>query len=509
MSWTFNFLEMDFCKKDNFKWPWAAFAVSAAFFIFYAFGAQRGMSWQDSGEFQYRVMARDLVWNSGIARSHPGYIMAASAFSAIVRVISRGTMWTGFGTTLFSAFSMSVAIFLIFAIVYRATTRTDAALLASATLGFAHMAWWMASMAEVYASSLAFSMAEFYLLGTVMKTDGRRHMPVLCLLFLISGIHFSFHNFALLNLPVYVVCTLSRDRRFFREAMLGAAVFCIGALPIIRLAAAELSDGSGFAATIRSVLFGTDYMGVVLGTSKPPLMRIVASYALASLSLLAPAWLLVARGIRSCARGEAHGRALAALTAIHVLFWCRYFVPDQATFIVPLLGWLAIWVGLGAAKMEPRKLKGLLIVSVAFQLVLPHCALQCARHSELSRRVIAAKRTIPFRDEAAYWLIPWKRNETSAAAFTKAALLEMPEGGALFADSTTAPPLMIQNLSTKGRGLDFRLITPWSRDPLPDPAATACFAVSDATPYLPTEWRQRYATKKQGILYGVVAEGDE
>lgn len=500
---------MSSCKKDDSRWPWVAFAVATAFFIFYAFGAQRGVSWQDSGEFQYRVIARDLVWNSGIARAHPGYIMASSAFSSIVRFLSCGTAWIGFGTTLFSAFSMAVALFFIFAVVYRATMRTDAALLASATLGLAHMAWWMASMAEVYASSLAFSMAEFYLLDAVMKTDGRRHTHLLCLLFLVSGIHFSFHNFALLNLPVYIACTLSRDRRFFREAMLGAAAFCIGALPIIRLAAAELSDGSGVAATVRSVLFGTDYMGVVLGTSKPPLMRIVASYALASLSLLAPAWLLLARGIRSCARENALGRALTALTAIHALFWCRYFVSDQATFIVPLLGWLAIWVGLGAAKMEPRKLKGLLIVSVAFQLVLPHCALQCARHSELSRRVIAAKRTIPFRDEAAYWLIPWKRNETSAAAFTKAALLEMPEGGALFADSTTAPPLMIQKLSTGGKGLDFRLVTPWSREPLPDPSATACFTVSDAAPYLPAEWRQRYATKKQGHLYSVVAEDDE
>ncbi len=495
--------------KKNFRWLWAAFAVAVAFFIFYAFGAQRGMSWQDSGEFQYRVMARDLVWNSGIARAHPGYIMAASAFSTILGFISCGTIWTGFGTTLFSAFSMSVAIFFLFAIVYRATMRMDAALLASATLGCAHMAWWMASMAEVYASSLAFSMAEFYLLDAVMKTDGRRHIRVLCLLFLISGIHFSFHNFALLNLPVYIACILRRDRRFFREAVFGAMAFCIGSAPIIRLAAAEFSSGSGFAATLKSILFGTDYMGVVLGTSRPPLMRIVASYALASLSLLAPAWLLVAKGMRTCITGGALRRALAALTAIHALFWCRYFVADQATFIVPLLGWLAIWVGLGAAKMPPHKLRALLVASVAFQLVLPRCALHVAKHSELSKKVIAAKRAIPFRDEAAYWLLPWKRKEISAVEFTKAVLLEMPEGGTLFADSTTAPPLMMLRLAEGKTELGFRLATPWSKEPLPDPATTACFAVSDSAPYLPTAWRERHVTEKRGSLYKIEVGSDE
>ena len=38
-----------------------ALLVSAAFLVLYALGAQRGMSWQDSGEFQFRVLAGDLT----------------------------------------------------------------------------------------------------------------------------------------------------------------------------------------------------------------------------------------------------------------------------------------------------------------------------------------------------------------------------------------------------------------------------------------------------------------
>ncbi|MBP5319478.1 MAG: hypothetical protein J6334_00710, partial [Kiritimatiellae bacterium] len=37
----------------------------------YLLSAQRGFSWQDSGEYQFRVLANDLRWCSGIARAHP------------------------------------------------------------------------------------------------------------------------------------------------------------------------------------------------------------------------------------------------------------------------------------------------------------------------------------------------------------------------------------------------------------------------------------------------------
>ena len=56
--------------------------VLAAFYLLYAFTAQRGVSWQDSGEFQYRAFIGDYHWHSGIARAHPLYILLARGFAA-------------------------------------------------------------------------------------------------------------------------------------------------------------------------------------------------------------------------------------------------------------------------------------------------------------------------------------------------------------------------------------------------------------------------------------------
>jgi hypothetical protein len=496
-------------------------------------------------------MAGDLAWHSGIARAHPGYVVAASVFSRLLGLVSGGAVGAPFGTTLFSAFSMSVTLFLLFIIVRRATGRIGPALLATITLGLAHMARWMSTMAEVYAPSLAFSMAELLLLDLAVRRPERRRI-FLPLLFLVSGIHFSFHNFALLNLPVWIVAAFGRSvvgslirlfvdslHRLFVDSskcrassenlksqisnsksnisyllsaiyyLLSLSLFALGASPILYLAACEARVGAGGADILRSILFGDGYMGDVLGLSKVSAGRVAASYALAALSVLAPAWALSIRGMRTPATdspSRVMRRALAALTVIHAVFWCRYFVPDQATFILPLLGYLAVWTGIGAAALPRTALRRIVIVSAAVQMFVPPLALVAARRCELCQNILSARRQVPYRDEAAYWILPWKHNERSAEAFARAVLVETPSGATLYADSTTSPPLMMLELSGGAKGLGFRLATPWAQAPLPSPRETECFVVSCEAPYLPPQWRQGFRFERLGAMCRVVAE---
>lgn len=492
----------------NWKSVIAPLALAAAFIAFYAFCAQQGMSWQDSGEFQFRVMTNDLAWHSGIARAHPGYIQAARTFAKLAYAVTGGAVWTGFGVTLFSGFAMSVALLLLYTVVRRLTGKSLPALVAALTLGLAHMAWWMSCVAEVYTSSLLFSMMEFLILCAIAEHEGRRSLLV-PMLFLFAGDHFSFHNFALLNLPVYVVFAAALMRRTMRPlrlaciATLSAALFCLGAFPVLRLAAASLAGGTGFGDVCASVLFGTGYRGAVLGLSRPDVARVLASYAFAALSVISPAWLLAPAGMRAAPSCDAHmavRRALIALTAIHAVFWCRYFVPDQATFVIPLLGYLSIWVGIGASRITPRALRVIVIASAAVQLVLPNCALYAARQSPLFHRVMSARREVPFRNEAAYWIQPWKRHEHSADEFVKWVIIQMPPGGTLYADPTTAPPLMMLQAAGGDEGLGFRLLTPWSAGPLPE-ADDKTFCVSGEAPYVPAKWRERCDFAREGMLH--------
>ena len=50
-------------------WGWGGL-VFICFLAVYAWTAQRGVSWQDSGEYQSRILAGDYQWHSGIARAH-------------------------------------------------------------------------------------------------------------------------------------------------------------------------------------------------------------------------------------------------------------------------------------------------------------------------------------------------------------------------------------------------------------------------------------------------------
>jgi len=135
------------------------------------------------------------------------------------------------------------------------------------------------------------------------------------------------------------------------------------------------------------------------------------------------------------------GAALLALTVLHAFFWVRYLVPDQATFLLPTLGLLAVWAGVGAARVL-RERRGWFAPSVAVSLacsvLAPHAVCRTAE-----RLLPPRSRVLPFRDEFAYWAYPWKHNENSAERFVEAVARERyPEGMVVWADTTAVAPLM-------------------------------------------------------------------
>jgi hypothetical protein len=135
------------------------------------------------------------------------------------------------------------------------------------------------------------------------------------------------------------------------------------------------------------------------------------------------------------------GAALLALTVLHAFFWVRYLVPDQATFLLPTLGVLAVWAGVGAARVL-REWRGWfapsLAVSLACSVLVPHAVCRTAE-----RLLPPRSRVLPFRDEFAYWAYPWKHNEDSAERFVEAVARERyPEDMVVWADTTAVAPLM-------------------------------------------------------------------
>ena len=423
-------------------------AIGAAAFAVYALTAQRGISWQDSGEYQYKFLTQAYTWDvgSGLARLHPTYVLITRAVAACLPFVP-----TPYVYALSSGLGMAVALCALSVALYVITQSYPAALVAAVLLGGAHMAWWLSAMTEVYTWSLAFFMLELACLSACLKRQG--FLWFAGVLFF-NGCHFGVHNFALLNLPVYATVFLY----FFRQRAWRwgacAGVWCLGALPIILPILRYAAESQSVGAVAQSVLFGNFFQQKVLNLDLRHSSLWLSNMALSSCSLCNPCWLYAAFALVTVTlkRRRAltqHGfvknawlcGSLLALTGIHFVFWVRYTVPDQATFMLPTLGMLAVWAGIGAAFWV--KVRWLVPVSLALAAACSVLApLTFYRVAE--RYVPPRTRLLPFRNEFAYWAYPWKQQEDSAERFV-AAIAEQtyPEGMVVWVETTAIMPLMV------------------------------------------------------------------
>jgi hypothetical protein len=500
--------------------------IFAGFFLLYAATAQRGVSWQDSGEFQYRALVHDYSWVSGIAIAHPAYIVGADLFSSLFPVSCR--VYT---INLFSGLGMVIALMLLARLLTLLQFKNSTVLLTVLTLGLSHMAWWLSTIAEVYTWSLAFLMAELLCVAKLcgkdsgLRVQGSREesmkqlpqqapkdLYLWLLLALINGLHASFHNFAFLNLPVYGVLFLYLQ---WRKSLLQSTAFLfltacawfIGACLLVALFLLEWSETHSFTSTLKSLFFSREFETVVAGTRAINWSLAKMNLALACISFVSPVWLFVCFAGRNRKTYSCFKLSLLGLTALHFFFWIRYFVPDQATFLLPTLGLLAIWAGIGldsvtfGRKQLPFLATAILLCALATPLLLHHILL-------VKQGGVKRVRQLPFRDESSYWLYPWKQNERSAASFIEEVRKLLKAGDLLIADNTAAGPVMAAQaaglLSPKIRNITFftgeteaELLTLVEKQ-------ERVYIVSPVPGYAsPALLTDQFTFKKEGVLYRV------
>lgn len=484
--------------------------VGMVFFIIYALTAQQGISWQDSGEYQFRVLDHgvDTLLVGGIARIHPAYIGTCRAFVAIASPFASPCH----AVTLFSGFCMAVALGLMSWLLSLCTGRRAIAAMAAASLGLAHMAWWLSCMAEVYTMSLAFIFAELLLLRKSFNDP--RFWP---LLFFVNALHLCAHDFALIGLAVYGISFLAAGN--WKRPLLilpCIAAFALGGIPVWVLMVRYMAAGNSLVAAVSSLLFGEAFAEQVTGTGSLRTGFLLANLGLAAMSFVTPAWLFAASGFRSGLSGDKpFKRALIAVTALHALFWIRYNVPDQATFVLPTLGLLFLWAGIGMSA-HPRRAVAAVAIGVALQLLAPIVATSILHTPSFES--VAAKihsRVLPYRDDISYWMKPWKHNEHSAEMFAADVLAQLTDGDMLFADNTPAAPILVARLLEKDKTFNWELSSPFTDESLFRKTYEAgrrndLYVVSTEWAYGPGVEGARY--EQCGVLYRLSAapgQGDQ
>ncbi|MBR4170257.1 MAG: DUF2723 domain-containing protein [Kiritimatiellae bacterium] len=464
-------------EKNNRRVCFAcALGVFVLFLLIYSLTAQRGLSWQDSGEFQFRVLSGDYRWSSGIARAHPLYIAIAQALSVTTSWLFRllganpETTFAGrvYAINFASGLGMAVALAFVFSCIRRVTGHYVGAWIAVTVLGFSQMVWWMSSMAEVYTWSLACLAVELYCVVRLLETS--HPLRWMAILFLANGMHAAIHDFAFLDLAVLVpfaIWYLLRSRgRLWVGALTGSVGWCVGAAPLLFLFGEEWRETGLFWETVKSLLFGREFESVVMGTGPVRWRLVLSNLALVGIGFLNPAWLFaIASVTRTVQDGGEEGRGenrvfrivLVCLTILHFLFWVRYFVPDQATFILPTAALLSVWVGLGVERMKlaPSRTIEYAFLSLSFSILVP---LVLAKALTLHDFGMNRMRQLPFRQEASYWILPWKHTENSAKRFIESvADMRLGTNDIIVADNTAAAPL--QAFVAGGHPLCGRIIS--------------------------------------------------
>lgn len=346
------------------------FVLFGAFFALYASTAQRGLGWADSGEFQHWALdCTSLLCGASFSNAHPLYV-----------ALARFTADTPYGVTLVSSFfgALSVAGFSL-------CSRNPAL---SVLFGFSQMLWRLSCLAEVQTMSLAFTV---FGVAAFQKWIVTRRNGWFVLVAFLAGLHLECHNFALLLLPVYGIAALL-FRLPVKGYFLSAAAFAAGAAGWIYAI---------FTRGLQDVFVGR-YGAVVSGFLPQDLLSTAFNAALASLSFAVPVGVALFR-VRGTIKSNPWW--LWGFFGINFLFFVRYFVPDQATFLLPTLFFL--YLLLAKVRLSVRTTLAL----TAVQVLLPVCL-----YGVLSAMPVPEGRTRlhPHRNEASYFALPWKFHDDSA-----------------------------------------------------------------------------------------------
>lgn len=417
------------------------------FSLFYVLTAQQGISWQDSGMFQWRILNGDYIGKLGLALAHPLYIALGQLFV----LLPAGSFAAKLNCA--SGVGMAIALANIAIIATWCTGQRWIGFATAAILSVMHTVWWLATITEVYTWHVALFTGELMLLINVIK---KPRWQTAAFLFFINGLNLSIHNLALLPLPVYVfvvILLLAKKRLPGMTVFISGAAYGLGASLFIILIINQAVQTGNITRALQSALFGSSYAPAVLNT-KMSWDYLKINTALISLNFLNPIVLFAILGWRHMKRqvGGFIAGVLVAITILEFVFVIRYPVPDQFTFFLPSLVMIALASSIGMSVLVNRSRawqRTVMSGCICSILLPPLLYAGIPLIIQLMGINLHRPRELPFRDEVRYWAIPWKHNEHSAEIFAKAALVEASPAGTIACDSTAYYPLKLVQVLEK------------------------------------------------------------
>lgn len=424
--------------------------------VVYYWSVADGVLWQDNGLAQIRAYLQDFRGELGLALAHPLFYMISQVF--LLLPFKDPAYKVNLVAATFGILTVANVYVFIRYILEEQPFGRFAAIIGSLSLALAHTFWQHSSMCEVYTLSTFFLTVELLCFAMFVRTQ---NILWFYLVWFFNGIETANHMLAVLTLAVIVVWTavlLKQSRLRPVNIIFAIFLWILGASPYLMLALGDLLSGRGVVSVLESMFFGNSYKGKVLNTNISFKMLIL-SLAIIGLNFPTPNITFVPIGIVRSAKLRYIKREiywfLLSLTAIHFLFAFRYNVRDQYTFFIITVLLCSIWLGIGAGGFAKDKLCKVAILLFTVLPVFVYSALP--RIVEYFGIDFGYRAPIPYRDEARYFLLPWKSGYRGPELLVEEVFSQLPENSIIIADSTAMRPFVYYKL-VYGRRPDVKIV---------------------------------------------------
>jgi hypothetical protein len=398
---------------------------------------------------------------------------------------------------------------------------TFAAWLGTITLALSHTFWRHATIPETYNLAVAVLLGELIMLLQYAKTS---RVVFLYFLALLNGLAIANHMLASIAFICYlvlVVIFLIKKQIKLRDLVIMALLWIVGALPYEYLIIKNILQSGDFWGTLASAAFGARWRGDVLNVTltiqiiKENLMYLVLNFPTPNLLLfIVGVWSLYALSPK---RWFAH--VLAALSIMYFVFAFRYTVPDRYAFFTPFYCFVSLLIGIGACKYLSESSSRIAFVFVVCSLVTVPVYILAPKIAEKLEIKIGSGRVITYRDNDTYFLWPWKMGYKGAERFAVEALFSVRPPAIIYADATTAPPLLYaQEVMKMRQGIGIKIISSiGSSESSPEfneltieklLSERDVYVVSPAKGYCPDFLLRRYDFEPAGVLWHVIEKGE-
>jgi hypothetical protein len=494
--------------------------VFVAAMTLYAATMAPGIVWHDAGDYQVRVARLTLRQPGDAVRVHPFYIVLGHG-------LGRLGIWDfAKAASVASALGTALAVANVWLLVRLLVRNAGAAAVGALACMLAHTIWQQGVQPQTYGWSLAATSAVLVLTVVHLRT-GRPSW--LLLAFLAGGVGLSIHlmsQLVLVVLGAWVLWEVLRRRLPVWTAPAGLAAWVLGGVLFWLAAYLEYAATQDVVATLKSALVGR-WAGAVFNVQGLGSLA-WRSALMFVMNFPTPVVLLACYGLWRSRRlwpRTPTAMLLLATLVLYVLFAVRYRVPNQNFFFTPvyLLTAVYVGVGVGAARWARRRPAIIALLALLVAVVPTYVLMmRVARAREFPLRAGRPMHEVPYRDAYRYYLLPWQHTQTGPRRFVDEVFAQLPERAALFADSTTAPPLVYVQ-EVEGRRPDLLLATVgtlpaylsageaahyWGADRslLDDLAAEGrrVFVVSDQPGYMP-KWMEEHTRREPfGAVYEVL-----